>query len=70
MSSGAAPADRVAQLRRVGGDGVVDHLGNLERVGGVGDARGVELEHPPVVGVVGAGLVRGVDVLGEDRASW
>ena len=35
----AAPAHRVAQLRLVGRDGVVDDLGDLERVGRLGDAR-------------------------------
>ena len=62
------PAHRVAQLGLVGGERVVDELGHLERVGGRGDAGRVELEHPPVLGVVRARRVRGVDVLGEDRA--
>src|SRR5918994_5021722 len=66
----AAPRDVVAELRVVGGDRMVDHLGHLEGIGRVGDARRVHLEHAPVVVAVGSGAVGGVDGLGEDgRAS-
>src|SRR3954447_19254349 len=44
----------------------MDQLGNLEWIRGLGVAGRVELEQPAVVGVVGAGLVRRLDVLGKD----
>ena len=39
MSSWPRPADRVPQLRLVGGDGVVDESRDLERIGGLRDSR-------------------------------
>src|SRR3954463_16610412 len=46
----------------------MDQLGNLERIRGLRVAGRVELEQPAVVGVVGTGLVRRLDVLGKDGA--